>query len=626
MQVFSPIFLPMSKKHVFDSSEGLVLKSLQGAVRLNPALALHAPSKCVYIVNPSPSVNVAVISGGGAGHEPAHASYTGRGMLSASVSGDIFASPNAAQILNTIKFAALSGRQQGPRDVLVIINNYTGDRLNFGLAIEKARRMLNNVQIESVVVADDVSLLKSNLDDDLVGPRGLAGNILVCKLLGALAERGGSLAIIKKFGDAVVGNLASVGVGLAHCHIPGRSKGVGVELQDGDCEIGLGLHNEQGVSKIRLQDPDKLIERMLSLLLNSRTKPSPPFLNLSDTRQETVLFVNNLGGLSQLEMGAVLEVTCTQLSQIGINPYRIYMSSYMTSLNAPGFSLSILNVSAIHHMMKTKNSYDVDVFELLDDSTDSLSWVGVQKYWPEKGVRHHREEEADLFLKSLESQAGVRKWSAHTESETLGISLEQLMSSLHAACDAVLEAEEVLTQYDTVVGDGDCGATFSGGAKAVLAYLNAGFEEKRMGLLSLIREIADVLEDNMGGTIGALFSIFLNALSVALDGMPRSDWHSAPSAALVALSEHTPAKPGDRTIVDALHPFCSTLAAGASFSVSVKAALEGAQKTSSMKPRLGRAVYMLEDLDIANLPPDPGAWGFAVLVEGLEKGLHDSNS
>lgn len=103
--------------------------------------------------------------------------------------------------------------------------------------------------------------------------------------------------------------------------------------------------------------------------------------------------------------------------------------------------------------------------------------------------------------------------------------------------------------------------------------------------------------------------------------MPQSNWHSAPSAALVALSEHTPAKPGDRTFVDALHPFCTSLSAGASFSVSVKAALEGAKKTSGMKPRLGRAVYMSKDLDIANLPPDPGAWGFAVLVEGLERGL-----
>lgn len=260
---------------------------------------------------------MAVISGGGAGHEPAHASYTGRGMLSASVSGDIFASPNAKQILNTIKFAALAGRQesQGSKDVLVIINNYTGDRLNFGLAIEKARGMLNNVHIESVVVADDVSLLKSNSDNDLVGPRGLAGNILVCKLLGALAERGGSLEIIKKFGDAVVGNLASIGVGLDHCHIPGRSKEVGVALQDGDCEIGLGLHNERGVSKIKLQDPDKLIEQMISLLLNSRSGGSRPFLDLSDTQQETVLFVNNLGGLSQLEMSAILEVTCTQLGE-----------------------------------------------------------------------------------------------------------------------------------------------------------------------------------------------------------------------------------------------------------------------------------------------------------------------
>lgn len=191
----------------------------------------------------------------------------------------------------------------------------------------------------------------------------------------------------------------------------------------------------------------------------------------------------------------------------------------MTSLNAPGFSLSILNVSAIHQATETGNFGGVDVIGLLDDPTDTLAWVSVQKYWPAKGLRHHRDEEADLFLKSLEFQAGVRKWSDHNDWETLGILPVQLKSSLRAACNALLGAEEVLTQYDTVVGDGDCGATFSSGAKgsfsaeaffhavkslsAVLAHLSGGLDEGRVGLLSLVTEIADILEDNMGGTIGA---------------------------------------------------------------------------------------------------------------------------
>ncbi|KAH7888295.1 hypothetical protein F5I97DRAFT_1924804 [Phlebopus sp. FC_14] len=140
----------MTEKHIFESPDGLVLSSLRGVVAQNPALRLHIPTKTVYIASPSAHSGIAVISGGGAGHEPAHAGYTGHGMLTSSVSGDIFASPSARQILVAIEFATFAGSPQESsdtpassklraRDVLISINNYTGDRLNFGLAIEQAR-------------------------------------------------------------------------------------------------------------------------------------------------------------------------------------------------------------------------------------------------------------------------------------------------------------------------------------------------------------------------------------------------------------------------------------------------------------------------------------------------------
>jgi dihydroxyacetone kinase len=282
---------------------------------------------------------VAVISGGGAGHEPAHVGYTGRGMLTASVSGDIFASPSAKQILHTIQLASASsleqfnlgsslGAQKKPdgvmKDVLVIINNYTGDRLNFGLAIEKALASMP-IKIESVVVADDVSLLRATSGaPNLVGPRGLAGNILVCKILGACAERGETLRRVKQLGDAVVHNLASVGVGLEHCHIPGRAlwgsgAGEGMIMRQDECEIGLGLHNEPGVTRRAMQSPTIVIQEMLDLIIHSkRDDGGGEFLKRqmnSETGDAVVLFVNNLGGMSQLEMGAVLDEILTQLGQ-----------------------------------------------------------------------------------------------------------------------------------------------------------------------------------------------------------------------------------------------------------------------------------------------------------------------
>lgn len=241
------------------------------------------------------------MSGGGAGHEPAHAGYTGRGMLSACVSGEIFASPSSKQILNTIRLAALGGglTPSTKRDVLVIINNYTGDRLNFGLAIEKAKVLYPDVNIASVVVSDDVSLLKSPATQ-AVGPRGLAGNILVCKLLGALAETGANLQTVQSYGDAVVADLSSIGVALEHCHVPGRAENPET-MAYGECEIGLGLHNEAGVRRRKMGGVKSVIQEMIEMIMNSKANSS-----LVEREDGFVLFVNNLGGISQLEMGALL--------------------------------------------------------------------------------------------------------------------------------------------------------------------------------------------------------------------------------------------------------------------------------------------------------------------------------
>jgi len=271
----------------------------------------------VYTVDRASNAKVAVICGGGAGHEPAYVGYTGRGLLTACVSGEIFASPSANQILNTIRLAAFGSNLDvdpvgDKRDVLVIMNNYTGDRLNFGLAIEKARVMFPCICISSIVVADDVSLLRSPVAQT-VGPRGLAGNILVCKLLGALAHTGASLSILKIYGDAVAGNISSIGVALEHCHVPGRERGP--RLDDRECEIGLGLHNEPGVYRRKMDDSIQgLVAQMVQMMVD-RDGSSAKFATEED---ETVLFVNNLGGVSQLEMGAFLHDLVDALGAVSI--------------------------------------------------------------------------------------------------------------------------------------------------------------------------------------------------------------------------------------------------------------------------------------------------------------------
>ncbi|EGN97290.1 hypothetical protein SERLA73DRAFT_169673 [Serpula lacrymans var. lacrymans S7.3] len=683
----------MSTKHIFDSSDGLVLKSLRGAVALSPALRIHSSSKSVYVAHPAPNTHLAVISGGGAGHEPAHAGYTGHGMLAASLSGDIFASPSARSILATIHFAAFASSSvpldptavavaapahaqaslPNPREVLVVINNYTGDRLNFGLAIEQARRAFTSLHIDAVVVADDVSLLDQ---PSLVGPRGLGGNIIVCKILGAYAASGGRLARAKELGDAVVGELASVGVGLAHCHIPGRKvveeEGGAGALRDGEAEIGLGLHNEPGVRRVKMESAEALVKEMIELVLgsrgvgkNGRSVDEGPLVRPDD---EVVLYVNNLGGISQLEMGAVLDEIVIQLSARNIHPSRVYLAPFMTSLNAPGFSLSILNISRIQSRLssllpssdQSDNNNDeppsINVLDLLDAPTDAHSWLGVRVWSPSRRPADNArdEEEAEVLLRASGykysvdgSSGGTPLVQSHSPSHSN--SAIEIERAIRQACKHVMAAEPAMTRYDTVVGDGDCGETFAGGAKAILAALDNGtLSPTRMAPATLVEKAGVILEGSMGGTIGALFALFFTAWSAALlrSSTTTGSAHLPLTlltlpAALSALGTHTPARPGDRTIVDALAPFCAVISSsppppstaseegGASAWIgmlgeAVKAARRGAEGTRGMKARLGRAVYVgggEDGSEGGGLPPDPGAWGVAAIVEGFLEGL-----
>ncbi|EIW77520.1 DAK1 DegV-like protein [Coniophora puteana RWD-64-598 SS2] len=650
----------MSSKHVFNSPEGLVLKALRGTVALNPNIRLHAPTKTVYVAHPKNS-QVAVISGGGAGHEPAHAGYTGHGMLTSSVSGDIFASASAKQILASIEFAAFAGLPPGSRgrDVVAVINNYTGDRLNFGLAIEQARSLYPTIKITSVLNADDVSLLER---PSLVGPRGLGGNIFVCKVLGAYAQYAlnASVERAKALGDALVAHLRSIGAAMEHCHVPGRSLAESeVAIPNGEVEIGLGLHNEPGVKRTTLESSTLLVGEMVKRVTESGAGWSGaeihkragssgvtgggPWIQRGD---ELVLFINNLGGISQLEMGAIVEEVREALANLQIIPVRIYVGPFMTSLNAPGFSISLANVTRIHDLVNTGSADRIDFLSLLDAPTDAHAWLGV-RVWPETPNNPTETElEADSLLQSIRSassSATISGASAAADAITaatqkkidplagwtsVGLTPEQVAKGVVGACAAVLSVEEEMTRFDTVVGDGDCGETFAAGAKAVRSALDAGnINAELMGPDALVAAVGEILEGSMGGTIGALFAIFFTAWSNALRS-PSSSSTSSLGAALTALGAHTPARPGDRTVVDAITPLCEALSNSNSLvsveilATAAQAAKDGAEGTRGMKARLGRATYVgSEAQGSEGVPPDPGAWGVSAMASGFVGGM-----
>jgi len=617
----------MSTKHVFPTAEGLVEKAERGAVALNPALRFYAPHKVIYDAT-HPSDKVAIISGGGAGHEPGHAGVIGKGMLTAAISGEVFASPSASQICSGLDLANTDA------GVILVVNNYTGDCLNFGLAAEKARAALaysGNTKsggVEMVIIGDDVAVGRER--GGLVGRRGLGGNIFTCKILGAGSQKGLNVKQLKKLGDSTIGNTVTVGTSLDHCHVPGRPKAAEEwgALPAEACEIGMGIHNEPGFKRLdHVPKPEALIEEMLSYLLNPDDKDRA-YLKF-DKDDAPILFLNNLGGMSQLEMNAITDVTIEALAKTwNLHPSRVYCNQYMTSLNAPGFGISLVN-----HKNVSKETGE-DLLALLDAPTDAYSWSGVRSGWGKSSGqprdRAAEENEAEDRLAAVRKQGGsVSGLTADAGKQSGGPSNadpEQVKRAIQGACKSAIAAEPDLTRFDTIVGDGDCGETLAHASNAVLSALESGKIDLNNAAGTCLT-LGTVLESAMGGTSGAIYALFFAGLVQGIvngpgkTGQPAGlkEWGAAAKSALQNLGTYTPARPGDRTLVDALTPFCLSLGEGKSLEESVKACKKGAEDTKGMKARLGRATYVASME--GDMPPDPGAWGVWALTEGLAKGL-----
>ena len=426
----------MSAKHFVNDPTLLVNSALEALTYTNPNVALDVENKVIYRrpQHDKPS-QVSLISGGGSGHEPSFSAMVGPGLLSAAVAGTIFASPSAEQVRK-----AIMSRIDTDKGVLVIVMNYTGDILNFGMAVEKARAAGMNV--EMVVVADDVGVGRER--GGKVGRRGIAGTVLVQKIAGALAAQGASLENVHKVAKLAAENLVSVGASLEHVHVPGRappnpkSKDT---LGAKEVEVGMGIHNEPGSGRAELELPE-LVSTMLSQLLD-KNDSDRAFLNINSN--EIVLLVNNLGGVSVLELGGITAEVVKQLDKWGIHPVRTLSGTYMTSLNGLGFSISLLNV------VNTEIG-GPGMIQLLDHPTEATGWAAPisKETWEAKNTAT-REDTA----------------SADQISQPSGLkyNVGKVKEALVAGLESVIAAEPEVTRYDTVVGDGDCGIGLKRGAE-----------------------------------------------------------------------------------------------------------------------------------------------------------------
>lgn len=282
-------------------------------------------------------------------------------MLDAAVCGHIFASPNSLQI------SAGLGHIASPKGSLIIVKNYTGDRLNFTLESERAR-FSSGLPVRMVSVADDVSIGRRK--SQAVGRRGLAGVVLAHKIAGAAAAAGADLDSIADLVAWAGSNTGTIGVGLSPCDVPGRAAEDSRSLAADEVEIGIGIHNEPGTRRVHPQPGlEDLVGELLALVLE-KDDPERNYLAANPTQVEsdTVLLVNNLGSLSVLEVSSITGTVVSALeTRYGIRPARIYAGTFLTALNGQGFSITILS-------LPKSDARSMDVLSYLDAHTDAPGW------------------------------------------------------------------------------------------------------------------------------------------------------------------------------------------------------------------------------------------------------------
>jgi dihydroxyacetone kinase len=470
---------------------------------------------------------VALISGGGSGHEPAHAGFVGRGMLTAAICGEVFASPSVEAVLAGILAVT------GDAGCLLIVKNYTGDRLNFGLAAERAKALGHAV--EMVVVDDDIAL------PDLPQPRGVAGTLFVHKIAGHAAESGRSLEAVTATAQAVISKTASIGMSLDTCTVPGADKED--RIAAGKAELGLGIHGEAGVQQVNFAGGKMAMQTVMDKLT--------PHIGGGNI----VALLNNLGSTTPLEM-SVLANELTSASQKQSVQYLIGPAPLMTSLDMHGFSVSILPA-------------DKDDISALAAPVDLAAWPGINEI---TAVNVERIPDGLSPVQPIPSDNPKTR------------------ALLDDICTLLLESESELNQLDAKSGDGDTGSTLAAAARALQASLD---RMPLADLTQLMPALGNELSQTMGGSSGVILAIFFNA---AGDACSRGvSVQQALVEGLERVSEVGGAKPGDRTMIDALQPALHALPTG--LEAAARAARDGADAA--------RAAYVPEENLIGN--NDPGA-------------------
>jgi len=326
-------------KKFINQVENVELEMLEGIAKAHPNHLKKMPENTVLVRAQKKEGKVALISGGGSGHEPSHGGFVGKGMLDAAVAGAVFTSPTPDQVEAAIREVATDA------GVLLIIKNYTGDVMNFEMAAEMAE--MDGIRCMNVITNDDVAVQDSLYT---TGRRGVAGTIFVHKCAGAKAEQGATLEEVHAVAEKVIANVRTMGAAITPCTVPAAGK-PGFEIGEDEMEVGIGIHGEPGTHREKLAPANEIVDHLLGKIL----------ADIDYSGSEVAVLVNGAGATPLMELYIINNRVADVLAEKGIKVYKTMVGNYMSSLEMAGFSISLLRL-------------DDALKELLDAEADTPAW------------------------------------------------------------------------------------------------------------------------------------------------------------------------------------------------------------------------------------------------------------
>lgn len=603
-------------KKIMNTPETFVYDMCHGLAAAHPELEFVEKYKVVKKKDIN-DAKVSLISGGGSGHEPAHAGFVGKGMLDAAVCGDVFASPSQVQVYNAIKKCATD------KGVLLIIKNYSGDCMNFNNAMADAQD--DGIKVDAVYVNDDIAVKDSLYT---VGRRGVAGTVLVHKCAGAAAEQGKELEEVKAVANKVIENVRSFGFAFTSCTVPAAGHPT-FEIGDDEMEFGVGIHGEPGRFREKIDYStgtfcDDLSRRILTDLEEDLALKKG---------EDVVLLINGFGGTPLQELYILNNSVTKALKADGINIHRTIVGNFMTSIDMAGASISVLRVD---NELKALIDYPV--------STPALTWGAAMSEQAEAALEAVQAIGRALGYAPVETahKAVAKKAVATDENESNAvyevegtpkvgetINTAAFVQIVDKMADVIIENEVPFCEADKM-GDGDFGMSIAKGFK----QLKADWATRKKGDIGqFLVSCSEIIKEYCGGASGPIWGSAFKYAGKAMLG--KKEVNLADVALLFTEANRgvyetgkksfgKGAEIGDKTLVDALKPCAMALTKAAEegktlqegLDLGAKAAHDGAEATKTHVATLGRAGTVGER-SIGY--PDAGAHGLDVIFNELAK-------